>query len=144
MYTGLIGTTGRQSRPLDRVKSFVLNEETDKIAEGKQSGEIRRAVRRVTDEKSQDAIAFIKQQADPSNCDVSPYADETDTLYLPYKKVSHLFAEYENYHADNNKPKHLKAGESTFRHVFYQVAKECNLKLSGGSGMLFKNLASTY
>lgn len=132
LIIGLVGTVGRTSRPFDYCKKRVLDDE--KYVED-ESSELKRSTRRFTsDIKAQDARAFICLQADPTICDATAYADLDDCLYLPYKKISHLFAEYENYHADHGKDKACKAGESTFRHVFGQVAQEKKLKLSGSGG----------
>jgi hypothetical protein len=61
------------------------------------------------------AKAFITDYAtDTSKVDTSPYAGEDKTKFIPYKCLSHFYAEYEATCRDRNETRDTYAGITTF------------------------------
>jgi hypothetical protein len=74
-------------------------------------------------EKFLNAEAYISQYVEDSNTDASPEENQENTKFIPFKQLKHFFAEYQFDCNEKNIPKHLRAGETTFRNAFSVVKK---------------------
>jgi hypothetical protein len=87
-------------------------------------------------EKFLHAQTYISTYVESFFVDASPEENQENTKYIPFKHLGHFYAEYLFECESRDIPKHLRAGESTFRNAFKLTKKEKNIKLSSGKGCL--------
>jgi hypothetical protein len=131
MLTGYMAiTAGKPSKQWGQLQNEVLQEESDPEA----SVTHLPSNFKTANEKFLHAQAYIANFLESSMVDTSPEVNQEDTKYIPYKKICHFFAEYMYECDEKSVPKHVRAGESTFRKAFNLLRQEKGIKLSSGKG----------
>jgi hypothetical protein len=87
-------------------------------------------------EKFLNAESYISTYVENFFVDASPEENQENTKYIPFKHLGHFYAEYLFECDSRGIPKHLRAGESTFRNAFKIVKEKKKIKLSSGKGSL--------